>query len=314
MRLLPLSKYGRVAAGLLKNKVSGTGAYPFYASFKLTSHCHFACAFCNIKDEKRPDMETAKIKRILDNLAESSVVLVSFEGGEPLLRTDIGELLEYARTKPFYLLFTTSERHLERHPMKEYCRFIDFLHISIDEGHNNLPMFDRLEEYRSFGARLSIQVVVTRETLPALEGKVKRCFDAGAGMVIMPAVHMNRTDNVFPDLSLFEAEIRRLKRAFPRTIHTPDGYFNAVRKGRCSPESVIIDSDGSLFYPCHILEGRGPDLAERDLKEYLVSNEAKEARKTMAACPRACGWYQFFAMPDFTSIRTSLKSFKPARK
>jgi hypothetical protein len=34
------------------------------------------------------------VKRILDNLSRSSVLMTSFEGGEPLLREDIGELLD----------------------------------------------------------------------------------------------------------------------------------------------------------------------------------------------------------------------------
>ena len=38
--------------------------------------------------------------------------MTSFEGGEPLLRDDIGELLAYARQCSFYLLFTTSEKNL----------------------------------------------------------------------------------------------------------------------------------------------------------------------------------------------------------
>jgi MoaA/NifB/PqqE/SkfB family radical SAM enzyme len=312
MRLLSPGKYGRVARCLLRNRTSGEPIYPYYASFKLTSRCHFNCPFCNIKDEKHEDLGTEKVKRILENLSDSSVVLVSFEGGEPLLRQDIGELLSFARTQDFYLLFTTSERRLERYPMKEYCRFIDFLHISIDEGHGNLLMFDRLEEYRSYGSNLSVQIVVSRDTLHALKDKIRRCHEAGASAVVMPAVHMNRTGNVFPDWDAFEREVRRLKKAWPGTIFTPDGYFSAVRKGKCSTESVIIDTNGELYYPCHILETKGPDLALTPLMSYLTSPEASEARKVMAACKRGCGWFQYFAIPEFTSIRTVLSALKPA--
>jgi len=312
MRLLPLKKYGLVAKCLLKNKMAHEPIYPFYASFKLTSRCHFSCSFCNIKDEKREDMGTENVKRILSNLSDSSVVLVSFEGGEPLLRQDIGELLRFARERDFYLLFTTSERRLERYPMKEYCRFIDFLHISIDEGHDNLLMLDRLGEYRAYGARLSIQMVVTRDTLRSLEKKIRLCHEAGAAAVVMPAVHMNRTGDMFPDWDRFETEIRRLKKAYPKTIFTPDGYFDAVRRGKCSAESVIIDTNGELYYPCHILEAKGPDLAITPLMSYVESKEAASARRLMESCERKCGWFQYFAIPEFTSIRTALSALGPA--
>ncbi|MFH0922244.1 MAG: radical SAM protein [Fibrobacterota bacterium] len=312
MRLLRPSKYVRVLDCLLKNRRAKDNIYPFYASFKLTSRCHFACKFCNIRNDTRPDLATDRVKAVLDNLARSSVLLVSFEGGEPLLRPDIGELLAYARRKDFYLLFTTSERNLERYPMREYGRLIDFLHVSIDEGHNNLALFDRLEEYKGYCRQLSVQVVITSDTVNALESKAARCRAAGANMVIMPAVQMNRTESFFPDLDRFEAEVERLKRKYPGIIYTPGGYFDALRQGRCSSASVIVDSDGTLFYPCHIRETRGPDLAQADLMEYLPSPAAAELRNQMRACDRRCGWFQYFSIGDFTSFRTAFRALRPA--
>jgi MoaA/NifB/PqqE/SkfB family radical SAM enzyme len=311
IRRLGFKKYLNMLGCLLKNKMAGESVYPFYASFKLTSRCHFGCKFCNIKDEKQEDMPTARIKRILDNLSASSVILTSFEGGEPLLREDIGELLAYARQKDFYLLFTTSERHPEKYPMKEYAKYIDFFHVSIDEGHNNLAMFERLDEFRSYGAQLSVQVVVTQDTIHALEEKVKKCFEAGANAVVMPAAHMNRTEDYFPDLDRFEKELIRLKKKYPATIYTPEGFFERIRTSRCSTASVIIDSDGRIFYPCHILEEKGPDLSAKDLMEYLRSPEACRARKVMDRCRRQCGWFQYFSIADFTSFFSVFRALKP---
>jgi len=311
IRLLPISKYLKTASALLSNRLRGESRYPFYASFKLTSRCHFNCSFCNIRNDRQEDLSTEKVKRILDHLSASSVILVGFEGGEPLLRADIGELLEYARSKSFYLLFTTSERKLESYPMKEYAKYIDFFHISIDEGHRNLELYDRLPEFRNYGSQMAVQIVVTEETLQALESKVKRCQEVGANAVIMPAVHMNRTENRFPDLSRVEQEILRLKKVYPATIYTPNGYFDAVREGRCSTASVIINSDGRLYYPCHILENRGPDLAEQPLMPWLRSPEAALFRNQMKNCARRCGWYQYFSINDFVSLSSTYDSLKP---
>ena len=52
----------------------------------------------------------------------------------------------YAKKCMFYLLFTTSVRNISDYPIEEYARYIDFLHVSIDEGHNNLEMFDLLQK------------------------------------------------------------------------------------------------------------------------------------------------------------------------
>ncbi|MDD5675923.1 MAG: radical SAM protein, partial [Chitinivibrionales bacterium] len=144
MRLLPLTCYLPTLQGVVANARANDAVFPFYASFKLTCRCHFGCPFCNVKQFPTPDLSTDAIKTVLDNLSRSSVLMVSFEGGEPLLRADIGELLAYARRCKFYLLFTTSVKNILDYPLKEYAAFIDFLHVSIDEGHNNLELFDVL--------------------------------------------------------------------------------------------------------------------------------------------------------------------------
>ncbi len=314
LRRLSFLKYARVAKALARNMAARENIYPFYASFKLTRKCHFSCRFCNVKNNDLIDMPTGKIKRVMDNLSQSSAILVSFEGGEPLLRKDVGELLKYARTKDFYLLFTTSERHLERYPMKEYAKCIDFLHVSIDEGHNNMELFDRLGEFASYGTRLSVQIVVEKNTLSDLAKKIDLCSKVKANAVIMPAVNLDETNDFFPDLVLFEEEIARLRKLYPSTIYTPKGYFKAVRDGKCSTASVVIDSDGFLFYPCHIIGEKLIDLSEVDLMDWLKSDSARSGRADMHACMRKCGWFQYFSITDFTSPISVFNAISPLLK
>lgn len=185
MRLLPGRKLMTVGASLARNYLARESIYPFYASFKVTHKCNFRCKFCNVWKEDTPDLTTEEVCKILDDLGESSILVTSFEGGDPLLRDDIDYLLRYARKKPFYLLFTTSERDLKEYPMETYGKYIDFLHVSIDEGHRNLDMLEKLETFNSWGPVLCVQIVVTRRDLDSLEYEVKRCFEAGAKAVII---------------------------------------------------------------------------------------------------------------------------------
>jgi len=312
MRILPLHWYLPTVRGLLRNLLTAGRTYPFYASFKLTSRCHFGCPFCNVKQNRTPDLTTEEVKAILANLSRSSVLMTSFEGGEPLLRDDIGELLRFARTCRFYLLFTTSVRNLLDYPLDEYARYIDFLHVSIDEGHDNLELFDALPRLMRLPLRVSVQSVVTRDTVDALEDKVRRCFEAGAGIVVIPAAHMNATDDVFPDIDRLEGVMLGLRKKYSSTIHTPQGYFSAYRRAACSTASVIIAPDGRLYYPCHILDRKGPDLRVTDLDGWLSSAEAREGRRVMGECRRNCGWYQYYSIDSNTSITSLYDALIPA--
>ncbi|MBD3320505.1 MAG: radical SAM protein [Chitinivibrionales bacterium] len=311
MRFFPLVHYLPTAVGLMKNFIARRAIYPFYASFKLTTRCHFGCPFCNVRHNQIPDLPTREIKLIMDNLSRSSVLMTSFEGGEPLLREDIGELLEYASRCKFYLLFTTSVRNLLDFPLDNYARHIDFFHVSIDEGHNNLDMYDLLPALVKLPTQVSVQVVVTKNTVAALESKVQCCYDCGANIVIIPAAHMDNTDDFFPDIDALERQILELRKKYPKTIHTPHGYFAAYRKGKCSSASIIISPDGFLYYPCHILGEKGPDLRTTDLTQWLASSKAAEQRKKMKACTRNCGWYQYYSIDAYTSLRSACESLAP---
>jgi MoaA/NifB/PqqE/SkfB family radical SAM enzyme len=311
MRILPLPAYVPTIAGLARNTLSRRAVYPFYASFKITSRCHFGCPFCNVRTNRVPDLSTADIKAILDNLSRSPVLMTSFEGGEPLLREDIGELLTYARTCRFYLLFTTSVRNLTDYPLEEYCRSIDFLHVSIDEGHDNLELFDALPRLVKLPSQLSVQTVVTAATMGALEEKVRRCRESGANIVVIPAAVMDDAQDCFPDMQVLERRLLDIRAKYPDTMHTPRSYFTAYRKGACSPASIIIAPDGRLYYPCHILGTKGPDLRTTDLTGWLSTSEAQALRATMRACTRNCGWYQYYAIGAYISPFSAIQALWP---
>ena len=304
-RKLPAKKWIQTFGHWADNTVRGV-RHPFYASFKVTNRCQFTCSFCNIWKMDKHDLDTHALINILRNLGRSSVILTSFEGGEPLLRKDIRLLLEEARRQPFYVMFTTSQRNITAYPWKEYAPLIDFLEISIDEGHKNLELFGApLREMCGHGMDVTVQTVVRDEDLAGMEAKVLASLEAGARILLMPAVELENSIHAYPPFQRFELEVKRLKKKYPATIITPNGYFRRVRmkRGGCQPDNLVINADGTLAYPCRPREDRGIRMDSVDLTTWLKSPEARAARKTMSGCERQCGWYQYFATPAFSSLR-----------
>jgi len=262
--------------------------------------------------EDTRDLSKEEVFKVLDNIGNSSIVVLSLEGGDPLIRKDLKDILEYAHQKPFYLFFTTNGHLIEKRPMKEYGKYIDYLHISIDEGHGNLDFFDKLSYYQSFGPEICIQIVVTKDTLGNIEEKVKQVYDARARTVVMPACHLDGTDDYYPDSQQFRKEILRLKKKYPNTITTPRGFLDNINKSHgCSTSSIIIDSDGGLFYPCRTVGKRLYNFTEGSFNDFLKTKEAKQARDDMKQCDRCCGWYQYFATDVFASPLSIVSSLKP---
>ena len=312
MKKLPMQKYLKSMRYAFSNYVARECIYPFYASFKVTHRCSLKCSFCNVWMEKTPDLSKKDVFKVLDDIGNSSIILLSLEGGDPLMRKDLGEILQYAHKKPFYLFFTTNGHLIDKRPMKEYGKHIDYLHISIDEGHDNLEFFERLEEFQGFGPEICIQMVVTKDTMAALEGKVKRVYEVGARTVVLPACHLDGTDDYYPDPQKFRDEIIRLKKIYKNTITTPRGFLDNINKLHgCSTSSIIIDSDGGLFYPCRTIGKQLYNFTEGSFMDFLKTDEAKQARIDMKNCQRSCGWYQYFATDVFASPFSIVSSLKP---
>ena len=70
--------------------------------FELSSRCNERCIHCYIPNSKKNagfDMPTAKVKSILDELAEMGGIHVTLSGGEAFMHKDIIEITRYAREK-----------------------------------------------------------------------------------------------------------------------------------------------------------------------------------------------------------------------
>jgi len=312
IRLLPAAKLWKVARCLLHNRQNREGVFPFYASFKITDMCGFRCPFCNVWKNPAEELNTDGIIKVLENIGQSSVILTSIEGGEPLLRKDIEPILEAASKQPFYLLFTTSVKNVLKYPWHRYSQWIDLFHLSIDEGHDNVELLDILPQLVTYPWILCVQTVVRDVDMPFMREKVAKCAAAGAKILLMPSVELDEAEHTFPDRSNFRQEVLTLKKHYPNTVLTPRKYLDAlIGESGCSAATIIVDCDGGLYYPCRTLNEKPVNLLDNPLMDYLETDDAAKRRKTMQACSRLCGWYQYFAIDFFTAPGEIIDSLRP---
>jgi AdoMet-dependent heme synthase len=87
---------------------------PLKVHFDLTYRCHQHCLHCYIPDGWRQgqgrgrELNTVQVKGILEQLAEAGAFFLTFSGGEIFLRSDLLEIVEYARGLNFSISLMTS--------------------------------------------------------------------------------------------------------------------------------------------------------------------------------------------------------------
>jgi radical SAM protein with 4Fe4S-binding SPASM domain len=89
----------------------GCTGYPYHVVWEITNRCNLNCIHCYASSVESPQNEitTLEGKRLLDqiaSMAEFRMIVVT--GGEPLLRPDIFELMEYAGRLGFRIIFSTN--------------------------------------------------------------------------------------------------------------------------------------------------------------------------------------------------------------
>ncbi len=106
---------------------------PLFIVLVTNSKCNLNCTYCygNYSGRKEAvDYSTKELLEIIDNLKGLGTRLLTFHGGESLLRSDIGEIINYVKFQGFYVSFN-SNGYLVPSRIKE-LKCVDNLCISLD--------------------------------------------------------------------------------------------------------------------------------------------------------------------------------------
>jgi len=69
-------------------------------SFSVTRECNLKCIHCYSRSVETPhpdELTTAEAKRVIGEIADTGARLIIFDGGEPLMRKDVCELIDHAK-------------------------------------------------------------------------------------------------------------------------------------------------------------------------------------------------------------------------
>ena len=252
---------------------------PVLAGHKLLYRCNLQCKMCPFW--RRGDevlLGLADEIRIMDALARAGVSFLGFEGGEPLLRRDIGEILREGHAR-FHTSLVTNGWLLE-HRLPEIAEHLDLLFVSLDgigETHDRLRGVARSFDRAVGGIRAAraavptvISHTVTRENLHDAEAVVELAEQLEVGLTVQIAYDYRSARALSPQreelLPVIE-RLRDLRRSGAPILESAE-YFDAIlgswyggRPWRCKPWLTInIDPSGRIVLPCYVLHEYGGSL------------------------------------------------------
>jgi len=107
---------------------------PYCVEFRVTENCNSRCIMCNAwKNKCVNELSTEEIKDALRQLKDIGIDTVIFIGGEPLLRSDIGDLVKEASLLKFPIILLVTNGLLLEEKAKELLENgITHLTVSVD--------------------------------------------------------------------------------------------------------------------------------------------------------------------------------------
>jgi len=104
---------------------------PLHAQWFLTNRCNYKCRSCGVwrGEKKTPEATTDEVKEGLNALRKVGVAEIVLSGGNPLLRKDIDEIIDYASKRFITTVYDNGSMALKK---IDALRKADFVAISLD--------------------------------------------------------------------------------------------------------------------------------------------------------------------------------------
>jgi [mycofactocin precursor peptide]-tyrosine decarboxylase / 3-amino-5-[(4-hydroxyphenyl)methyl]-4,4-dimethylpyrrolidin-2-one synthase len=217
---------------------------PICLTWELTYACNLQCIHCLSSSGQRDPREltTAEAKRVLDELHDLKVFYINIGGGEPMVRRDFFELLEYSIDRGIGVKFSTNGAFIDADKARRLAA-MDYLDIQISLDGTDAATNDAVRGEGSYAlARramdnlagagfgpFKISVVVTRHNVDQFD-EFKRLADSyGAQLRLTRLRPSGRGADTWPELHPTNAQQRQIYEwllARGETVLTGDSFFH----------------------------------------------------------------------------------------
>jgi len=320
---------------------------PHWIYISLSHKCTYNCQMCGVvKILKGYELPKEAVKKALDEISQwKTDCVIMFTGGEPFLRKDIFELIEYSSGVNLKTEVVSNGALIDaRLANKIISSGLRNIAISLDGRSSSTH--DSIREGGSFrkacqaiknlveakkgngsGPQISVWTTIMKENLTELFDILSLVRDLGVECLVYHPVIVAQDDmqNTCPDapfwinredLKILKEQIDKIvdyqnKSGLVAFLHDPYlwiKYFEATlmkRDWRCNPFVFINIGPDGDVRSCGSSFG---NIKQMSLNECLATEEAHKARKLMKKCKRPC-LQTCWAYPQADSLAGIVENF-----
>lgn len=286
---------------------------PIYLSHLVTTRCNANCPYCHWKNKREKEMTAKEIRSLYKEAKKVGFIFNHIWGGEPLLREDICEIVEYSKEEGFITSLVTNGFNLSKN--HNFIPYLDLIIVSLDapdERHDKIRQkkglfknaIEGIETIRSLYPNLPLYICsvlssLNRGVIPqmmelALRYNAQIYFcPVGTNLTISEwgdqtnARSLQKTPKeLIEDFKLIK-EYKQAGYPVQSSYFFFDHYIKGGGKYKCYRPRVYLN-----IYPNGDVEtcfyGIIGNVKERELKTIIQSYEYKDAVKRAESCSEGC--------------------------
>jgi len=151
-------------------------------AWELTERCNLKCKHCRMDDHTEDELSLKEALSLIDHLSQWASPTLILSGGEPLLREDLFEIIQYATEKNLRVVLATNGTLLNEESVKKLKKSgVKRVSISLDfaqeERHDEFrgekgafkKALEGLNYLRENGLPFQINMTLTKENLSELD-------------------------------------------------------------------------------------------------------------------------------------------------
>jgi radical SAM family uncharacterized protein len=241
---------------------------PLFCGHKLTYNCNLRCKMCPFWKKSSQDLSIELEKAILRRIYDSGACGIAFEGGEPLLRADLAEILAFSRSLPLHTSLVTNGTLLESR-IEEIAPFIDgVVYVSLDgleKTHDTIRGVSGCFRRAIRGITASrekvpvtINTTIMAENIHEIEGIVKLAKELGARISVAVSHEYCNAKALAPttvEIAKIAKKLIEMKKNGYPLVHSTS-YLKVLSKEKnwkCKPWALInVSPEGKLVLPCYV--------------------------------------------------------------
>ncbi|MDJ0784213.1 MAG: mycofactocin radical SAM maturase [Desulfosarcinaceae bacterium] len=250
---------------------------PVNVTWEVTYACNLACIHClSDSGARRPqELSTEACRAVIDELAALKVFQFNIGGGEPFMRPDFLDLMDYAHQKGMVTCISTNGTLIDRETARRLDHPLVYIQVSLDGASpgSNDPIrgkgsFDKvlhaLDCLRERDIEVSINTVLTRLSYPELDQLKALAAQYGAKLRVSRFRPSGRGKRSWQRLNVSAEEMLHFSAWLNRNlgVSTGDSFFSVSTEERRSlglnmcgagKLTCCIAPEGGI-YPCAFLQ------------------------------------------------------------